>query len=930
MAGTERPAAASRSGSGALRGRRSERAVLDGLLEGVRAGHSGVLVVRGEAGVGKTALLDYAVAPAPDLRVVRVVGVESEMELAFAALHQLCAPVLDHVGGLPGPQRAALRAAFGLEDGPAPDRFLVGLAVLGLLSEMAEERPLACVVDDAQWLDRASAQALAFVARRLQAESVMMLFAAREPGTDLGGLPELVVEGLRDAEARELLDSVVRWPLDERVRERFVAETQGNPLALLELPLGLSPAELAGGFGLPDALPVPGRIQESFGRRVEGLPKETRLLLAVAAAEPVGDPALVWRAAGRLGIPAHASGPAAEAGLVQFGARVRFRHPLARSAAYRSASPQDRRDVHRALAEATDPQVDPDRRAWHRAQAALGPDEEVATELERAAGRAQARGGLAAMSAFLERAAGLTPDPAQRTERALTAAEAKVQAGAFGAALELLGRAEAAPLNELQRARVDLLHAQLAFVSNRGRDAPPLLLSAARRLERIDADLARATYLQTVNAAMFAGHLASPGGGVHEMARAARAAPPAPQPPQAPDLLLDGLARHFSEGYAAGSPVLERALSAFGREMPAAEQLRWLWLASVTALHLWDDQKWDALSSRHVELARGAGALSELPLALSSRAYMQLFAGELSAAASLAEEVRAATEATGGNLAPYVALGLAAWHGREDEASALIAAARGEVSLRGEGIGITVIEWSKAVLYNGLSRYDEALAAAEQGSRYPHELGLATWSMAELIEAAARTGQPGHAAGALRSLSEATGAAGTDWALGVEARSRALLSEDESAAHLYRQAIGHLSRTRVRAELARTHLLYGEWLRRRNRRADATEQLRVAYQMLTAMGAEGFAERARRELLATGETVHKRTAGTAGGLTAQEAQIARLAGDGLSNLEIGGRMFLSPRTVEWHLRKVFVKLGITSRRQLRGVLPGAGRAALPA
>ena len=534
MAGTERPAAAPRSGSGALRGRRSECAVLDGLLEGVRGGHSGVLVVRGEAGVGKTALLDYAAALAPDLRVVRVVGVESEMELAFAALHQLCAPILDHFGGLPGPQRAALRTAFGLEDGQAPDLFLVGLAVLSLLSEMAAERPLVCVVDDAQWLDRASAQALAFVARRLLAESVMMLFAAREPGTDLGGLPELVVEGLRDAEARALLDSVVRWPLDERVRERFVAETQGNPLALLELPLGLSPAELAGGFGLPDALPVPGRIQESFGRRVEGLPKETRLLLAVAAAEPAGDPALVWRAAGRLGIPSYASVPAAEAGLVQFGARVRFRHPLARSAAYRSASPQDRHDVHRALAEATDPQVDPDRRTWHRAQAALGPDEEVATELERAAGRAQARGGLAAMSAFLERAADLTPDPAQRTERALTAAEAKVQAGAFGAALELLGRAEAAPLNELQRARVDLLHAQLAFVSNRGRDAPPLLLSAARRLERIDADLARATYLDTVSAAMFAGHLASPGGGVHEVARAARAAPPAPQPPAGP------------------------------------------------------------------------------------------------------------------------------------------------------------------------------------------------------------------------------------------------------------------------------------------------------------------------------------------------------------------------------------------------------------
>ena len=668
--------------------------------------------------------------------------------------------------------------------------------MLSLLSEMAEERPLVCVVDDAQWLDGASAQALAFVARRLLAESVLMLFAAREPGADLDGLPELVVEGLRDAEARELLDSVVRWPLDERVRERFVAETQGNPLALLELPLGLSPAELAGGFGLPDALPVPGRIQESFGRRVEGLPEETRLLLAVAAAEPAGDPALVWRAAGRLGIPAHASLPAAEAGLVQFGARVRFRHPLARSAVYRSASPQDRHDVHRALAEATDPQVDPDRRAWHRAQAALGPDEKVATELERAAGRAQARGGLAAMSAFLERAADLTPDPAQRTERALTAAEAKVQAGAFGAALELLGRAEATPLNELQRARVDLLHAQLTFVSNRGRDAPPLLLSAARRLERIDADLARATYLDTVErrdvrrpSGQARRRRARGGPGSAGGSAGAAAAP-------APDLLLDGLARHFSEGYAAGLPVLERALGAFGRETSAAEQLRWLWLASVTALHLWDDQKWDTLSSRHVELARGTGALSELPLALSSRAYMQLFAGELTAAASLTEEVQAATEVTGGNLAPYVALGLAAWHGREDEASALIEAARAEVSLRGEGIGITVIEWSNAVLYNGLGRYDEALAAAERGSRYPHELGLATWSMAELIEAAARTGQPGHAAGALRRLSETTSAAGTDWALGVEARSRALLSEGEAADHLYREAIEQLGRTR--------------------------------------------------------------------------------------------------------------------------------------
>jgi DNA-binding CsgD family transcriptional regulator len=905
-----------------LRGRRCECEVLRGLLDGVRGGRSSVLVLRGEAGVGKTALLGHAVASAADLRVVRAAVAEPEMGLAFAGLHQLCGPVLDRRARLHGPQRAALETAFGLEAGPPPDRFLVGLAVLSLLSEVAGERPLVCVVDDAQWLDQASAQALAFAARRLATESVLMLFAAREPGAELGGLPELVVQGLAAADARELLDSALWWPMDDRVQAQIVAETRGNPLALVDLSRGLSPAALAGGFRLPAGLPVPGRIEQDYLRRVEGLPEPTRLLLVAAAAEPTGDPVLLRRAAGRLGISVQtAATPAAEAGLLEFGARVRFRHPLVRAAAYQTASAGDRQLVHGALAGVTDPLADPDGSAWHRAQAVPGPDEDVAAGLDQSAGLALSRGGLAAAAAFLERAAALTPDPAQRAERALAAAQAKMGAGALDAVPRLLEVAKAGLPDELRHARADLLDARLAFVSDRGRAAPPLLLKAARRLERIDMDLAREAYLDTMNAAMFAGRLAAPGapgGGMLEVSRAARAAPLPSHPLRAPDLLLDGLAARVVAGYAAGLPILRLALSAFGRDMSTEDELRWLRPACIAAIQLWDDGQWDVLSRRHVGLARDAGAVSELPLALSARAYLELFAGDLAAAAALSEEV---LQVTSGNFAPYAALGQAAWSGRNDEVAVLTEATIDAVTPRGEGIGITVTEWANAVLGNGLGRYDEALAAAEQGSRYPDELGLATWSLVELIEAAARTGQTERATGALRRLAESTSAAGTDWALGIETRSRALLSSGESAERLYREAIQRLGRTRVRAELARAHLLYGEWLRRQHRRVDARQQLRRGYEMLTAMGIEGFAERARRELLATGETVRKRRVETVGELTEQEAEIARLAADGQTNPEIGAKLFLSPRTVEWHLRKVFTKLGISSRRELREALP---------
>jgi DNA-binding CsgD family transcriptional regulator len=898
-----------------LHDRRSEREVLGGLLAAVRGGQSRVLVISGEPGVGKTALVEFAIRSASGFRVARAVGVESEMELAFAALHQLCAPLLDRLDRLPVPQRDALGVAFGLRVGEAPDRFLVGLAVLSLLSEVAEEQPLMCVVDDAQWLDRASAQALVFVARRLLAESVALVLVTRETGDELIGFPKLAVEGLGDGDARALLGSVLRVPLDERVRERIVAETRGNPLALLELPRGLTPAQLAGGFGLHDAPGLSGRIEQSFRRRLEALPLETQRLLVVAAAEPVGDPVLVWRAAGRLGIGVQAASETD--GLLTIGTRVTFRHPLVRSAVYRAASPEDRQAAHRALANATDPQVDPDRRAWHLAQAAPGFDEDVASELERSAGRAQARGGLAAAAAFLERAAALTPEPSRRAKRALAAAQAKHQAGAFDAALRLVGIAESGPLTELQRAQVELLRGQIEFAVNRGRDAPPLLLSAAKRLEPLDIALARVTYLEALSAAISAGRLGARDG-VRNTADAARRAPPSPEPQRAPELLLDGLAVLHTEGYAAGVPMLKRALRAFrGDQLSSDEGIRWLWLACRIAMDLWDDESWFVLSARQVQLARDAGALTVLPMALNLRAGIHLFAGHFAVAETLSEEARAVSDAIANPVVPHARLFLAAWRGQLAETSRLTAVGERDATARGEGRTIGVGKYATAVLYNGLARYGDALTAARQAAEYPQDLAFFTWGLVELIEAAARCGEADLAADGVRRLSELTCTSGTDWALGIEARSRALLSEGEAAETLYRQAIERLERTRVRVELARAHLLYGEWLRRERRRLDAREQLRHAHKLFTEFGMEAFAERARVELEATGEHARKRTVETRDDLTPQEAQISRLAADGATNQEIAAQLFISRSTVDYHLRKAFRKLGVKSRHQLK-------------
>jgi DNA-binding NarL/FixJ family response regulator len=911
-----------RGPGGRLRGRAKECAVLDDLVSAIGRGESRSLVLRGEAGIGKTALLEYLVASAPNATVVRAVGVQSDMELAFASLHQLCGPLLDRLERLPAPQRQAMETVFGLTAGEAPDRFLVGLAVLSLLSEVAEQRPLLCVVDDAQWLDQASALTLAFVARRLLAERVAIVFAAREPGDELLHVPELAVDGVRNGDARALLSSAVRFKLDERVRDRIIAETRGNPLALLELPRGLTARQLAGGFGLVEAQGLAGRLEESFVRRVETLSGDARRLLLLAAAEPVGDPLLLLAASERLGIAVSAADAETD-GLLALGERVTFRHPLVRSAVYRTATREQRREVHLALAEATDGNVDPDRRAWHLATAAAGPSEAVAAALEQSAGRAQARGGLAAAAAFLHRSVVLSGDPKQRVRRALAAAQASLHAGIFDGALELLALAEASTPDELQMAHVELLKGQIAFASSMGATAPPLLLNAAQRLERLDPELARETYLDAWGAALFAGRSAS-AGSLLEVSRAATSAPRPTAPLRPSDLLLDGLTTFVAEGHAAAAPLLRRATAAFADEAsPAQENFRWGWMTTIPPNIVWDEDSWHAISARNLKEARDAGALARLPIDLADWAIFLAWCGDFGAAAVAIAEADAITKATGTYIAPYAQLLLAALRGQGD-ASPLIESTIREAATGGQGLSVQWAEWTSAILFNGLGRYDRALASAQRAAEETPHLHVTPWALTELIEAATRTARPDLAAGALERVMAATAPSSTDWGRGMQARCRALLSKGESAERLHREAIERLARTRRRPELARAHLLYGEWLRRENRRVDARVQLRAAHDEFVSMGMAAFAERARGELLATGEKVRKRTVATRDVLTAQERQIARLARDGLSNPDIGARLFLSPRTVEWHLRNAFVKLGIHSRRELPTVLPSSG------
>ena len=903
--------------AGRLIGRVTERDALDRLLSDVRAGRSAVLVLRGEPGIGKTALLSHVAGQADDFRVERIAGIEAEMELPFAGVHQLCRPMLGRLGALPEPQRVAMRVAFGLSAGEPPDRFLVALAALSLLSDIAENQPLLCLVDDAQWLDSASAQVLGFVARRLLAESVGMVFAVREPSREhqLTGLPELRLSGLAEPDARVLLARVIPGRIDEPVRDRIVAETRGNPLALLELPSGMSAAELAGGFALPDTVGLPGRIEEHYLRRVAAMPASTQRLMLLAAADPVGDVTVLWRAAQALGIDQTAAEAAIHEQLLEIGNRVRFRHPLVRSAVYSAAPATDRRAVHDALATATDVGTDPDRRAWHRAHASTAPDEAVAGELVACASGAQRRGGIAAAAAFLERAVVFTPNPTDRAARALSAARAKFQTGDFEAAAALLANAQAGPLDELDLAQLQRMRAQIAFDLRRGNDAPRMLLRAAQRLEPLDAHLARDTHLEAVVAAIYASCYAA-GTDVNDVAVAALSAPLEPEPMPAGQLLMIGLATRLTDGCAAAAPTLRRALLAYRGEERRLDRLCLAY--NIAAEELWDNEAWRELAASQVELARATGTVLLLPYALDYLAGALTQAGELDSAELLLREA----EGLQMGVRAEFPLRLAAWRGQEAIALALVDEMTDGARDRGEGCAIAGAAYDLAVLYNGLGNYPRALAAAQQACE-SDDVVVSSWGLYELVEAASRCGRPDLARGAATALSERTAASGTPWALGCGARARALVEDGELAEDLYLQAIDRLLPSAMKWYLARTRLSYGEWLRRRGRRTDAREQLRTAHRMFTDMGGDGFAERARVELLATGAAVRKRRVETREELTTQERQIAQLARDGRSNPEIGSRLFLSPRTVEWHLRKVFTKLGIHSRRELVGALPAA-------
>ena len=725
------------------------------------------------------------------------------------------------------------------------------------------------------------------------------------------GLPELRLGGLDGEPARALLATVTPGPLDESVRARIIGETHGNPLALLEFGRSLGAARLAGGFALPDAGDVPRRLEEQYAHRLRELPDHAQRLILLAAADPVGDATLVLRAAQVLGLDTKAVDLAAEAGLLNIGAYARFRHPLVRSAAYRAAAAEDRRAAHGALAEVTDPEADPDRRAWHRAHATAGPDEEVAADLISSADRALRRGGVAAAAAFWERAVALTPGPGERASRALAAAEAKYAAGDFEAVQALLAVADVGPLSELGRAHVQWMRARVAFALRRGSDAPPLLLQAARRLQALDEDLARQTYLEALVAAIYAGRLAH--GGAAGVAHAARAAPPGREPPGHAQLLLRGLAVRLSEGYLPAAPTLREALRHY-RAKP--QEVDWLNVSyNMVAMDLWDDQSWFELAAGQVRLARANGTLSWLPFALGYLAEIHIQAGDLTHAAALLAEGERIDPGIRAAALPCVRLLLAAWRGEAAAAEELTAEITRGASARGEGVALTYAEYAAAVLGNGLGHYEAAAGAAHSAS-VAGELVISPWALNELVEAAVRSDQPDRAAAAADQLSSIAVAAGSDWARGAAARSRALVASGRAADELYREAVELLSRTRMAAHLARARLSYGEWLRREHRRVEARRQLRPALEAFESMGARAFADRARRELLATGEKVRKRSESSRAGLTPQEEEIAQLAREGRTNPEIGAQLFIGSRTVEWHLHKVFAKLGINSRREL--------------
>jgi DNA-binding CsgD family transcriptional regulator len=897
-----------------LVGRERELVALEHLLETVRNGGSASLFVHGDPGIGKSALLERLICSATGFRVLRAIGVEGEIDLPYAGLQQLCRPLLPTIDLLPPPQGQALQAAFGLTSGEVSDRYLVGLAVLSLLSEGAATQPILCVVDDAQWLDAETRQALAFVARRVAADSVGLAIAGRERNGDLESLPVLHVDGLPPADARALLDSVVVGHLDGPVRERFLAETGGNPLALRELPRTLTAAEAATGVYREPAESLSSRIEQIFQQRVESLPDDTRLLLVLAAADPVGDPLLLHRAASALGISMDAADAAEEAGLIETTIRWAFCHPLVRSAAYRSASPRDRRAAHRALAEVTDAEIDPDRQAWHLGQAIVEPDEDVAARLEQTAARAKARGGLLAAGAFLERAATLTPNAGDRAARTLAGAETTYQAGSMAAVQRLLTAIDPGHLDELGAARLELLQAQLALELD-GPDEKKFrsLLVAVERLDPLDSSRARHAHLLAVEWAYYLS--TSP---VLE-AVAALGASRATATDDPSELMLLGMSRLLRQGYPAGTDLLLKALRLLSAKESLTEaDLPVLPRAVGMAFASWDFDSLESLSRHALALARESGALSELIKALRYWADANVAGGDFVAAERALAEAETLADATGASrMFDVVQTALApAWlaASRFEETEALK-----RIEIQADLLAPYNAFWLRAIAYNGAGRYNAAFDAAQRASD-GHPTGTYGLALPELVEAAVRCGKVEDARAAFEALRDRTQRSGTDWALGLEARCNALLTDEAATAEpLYREAVELLGRARTLPDLGRTQLVYGEWLRREQRRVEAREQLHGSYALFCEIGMQGYAERARRELAATGETSRKRTDETRADLTPQEIQIALLALEGLTNPQIGARLFLSARTIEWHLRHIYPKLGIRSRRELHTV-----------
>jgi DNA-binding CsgD family transcriptional regulator len=903
-----------------LIGRHVEQRALAALVAAARGGRGGAVVLRGAAGVGKTALLDTLTSTADGMTVLRVSGAETGFESAYSGLSQLCSPVLDRLDRLPRPQSTALRVALGQQAGSPPDALLVGLGLLTLLSEASAQNPIVCIVDDAQWIDSSSLLCFGIAARRIGADPMAMIFAARDETAagELTGLPQLPVNGLSSVEARALLSATLPGRVDERVLLTIIAEAHGNPLALLELPRTLSLTELAGGYGLPEAASSGNALAVAFGNRVRDLPPSTRSLLLLAACEPAGRADWLWAAAEQLDLGPAAAEAGAHAGLLSPGDGIRFRHPLIRAAIYREAPLLERRRAHAALAGVI---TEPDHRAWHRARATASPDEDVASDLERSAQRARARGGLAASGAFLANAAALSPNPHRRARRALDAAQAKLEAGTVDAVEPLLTLATSASSDETVRARADLLNARMAFTSSRGRDAPPLLLAAARRLADVDTARSRESYLDALMAAVLVGRLGTdPQSSVAAIAASARIeAPPAPSPPRAIDRLLDGLVIRFCDGYAEGADHLRQAITAFlDEDTRGSADPRWHEFAHRVCLDLFDQVSYNHLVGRQLTALRATGALSVLPAALITEAGLCVTGGSFAQAERLLTEAATIVTATTGHPLPDTSIHcyLAAYRGQEALCRDMLQRKESQAKARGQGFELAVSLYAAAILHCGLGQFEEALTAATEGAGFD-DTGIHGYLLVELVEAAVRCGRDDLATTALRELTDRTDRVANDTAAGVAARSDALVGAGAGTDTRYRDALDHLGRSPARTYLARTHLVYGEWLRGQKRRADARDQLRIAHQMFAEMGAEAFARRARRELRSTGETVHNPAPRAAASLTGQETQIVTLVKDGLTNNEIGERLFLSPRTVEWHLGRIFAKTGVTSRRDLR-------------